>query len=79
MRTLFGSERRVSFAETAPDANELLHSPQTPRATTARGETEVFHLKLIAIDWAGVGGTVEAVNAACQKALPWGGETPPPE
>lgn len=32
MRTLFGSERGVSFAETAPDANELLHSPQTPRA-----------------------------------------------
>ena len=39
------------------------------RATTAAGETEVFHLKIIADDWAGIGGTVEAVNAAGQKAL----------
>ncbi len=39
------------------------------RATTAAGETEVFHLKIIADDWAGTGGTVEAVNAADQKAL----------
>ena len=39
------------------------------RATTKTGETQIFHLKLIAIDWAGTGGTVEAVNAACQKAL----------
>jgi hypothetical protein len=39
------------------------------RATTAAGETEVFHLKIIADDWAGIGGTVEAVNADDQKAL----------
>jgi hypothetical protein len=37
------------------------------RATTAAGETEVFHLKIIADDWAGTGGTVKAVNAADQK------------
>ena len=37
------------------------------RATTAAGETDVFHLKIIADDWAGIGGTVEAVNAADQK------------
>lgn len=37
------------------------------RATTATGETEVFNLKLIADDWAGTGGTVEAVNAGNQK------------
>ncbi len=37
------------------------------RATTATGETEVFHLKIIADDWAGIGGTVEAVTAAAQK------------
>ncbi len=37
------------------------------RATTAAGETEVFNLKLIADDWAGTGGTVEAVNAGNQK------------
>lgn len=49
------------------------------RATTATGETEVFNLKIIADDWAGTGGTVEAVKAACQKALQWGGEIPPPE
>ena len=49
------------------------------RATTAAGETEVFNLKLIAIDWAGTGGMVEAVNAACQKALQGGGKTPPHE
>ena len=49
------------------------------RATTAAGETEVFNLKIIADDWAGTGGTVEAVNAACQKALQGGGKTPPPE
>lgn len=49
------------------------------RATTATGETEVFNLKVIADDWAGTGGTVEAVKAAGQKALPWGGETPSPE
>ena len=49
------------------------------RATTATGETEVFHLKLIADDWAGTGGTVEAVSAACQKALQGGGKTPPHE
>jgi hypothetical protein len=49
------------------------------RATTATGETEVFHLKLIADDWAGTGGTVEAVKAAGQKALQGGGKTPPPE
>jgi len=49
------------------------------RATTAAGETEVFHLKIIADDWAGIGGTVEAVNAAGQKALQWGGKTPPRE
>ena len=49
------------------------------RATTAAGETEVFHLKIIADDWAGIGGTVEAVNAAGQKALQGGGKTPPHE
>jgi hypothetical protein len=49
------------------------------RATTAAGETEVFNLKIIADDWAGVGGTVEAVNAADQKALQGGGKTPPHE
>mgnify|MGYP000908286891 FL=1 len=37
------------------------------RATTATGETEVFNLKIIADDWAGTGGTVEAVKAADQK------------
>jgi hypothetical protein len=37
------------------------------RATTKTGETEVFHLKLIADDWAGTGGTVEAVKAADRK------------
>ncbi len=30
------------------------------RATTATGETQVFHLKLIAEDWAGPGGRVQA-------------------
>jgi len=49
------------------------------RATTATGETEVFHLKIIAHDWAGTGGTVEAVKAADRKALQGGGEIPPPE
>lgn len=49
------------------------------RATTATGETEVFHLKIIADDWAGIGGTVEAVNAAGQKELQGGGKTPPHE
>lgn len=29
------------------------------RATTVTGETQVFHIKLIAIDWAGPGGIVE--------------------
>ncbi|HRH71636.1 hypothetical protein [Zoogloea sp.] len=29
------------------------------RATTLTGETQVFHIKLIAIDWAGPGGIVE--------------------
>ncbi|WP_296569727.1 hypothetical protein [Zoogloea sp.] len=29
------------------------------RATTVAGETQVFHLKLIALDWAGPGGIVE--------------------
>lgn len=33
------------------------------RAITATGETEIFHLKLIAEDWAGVDGKVEAVTA----------------
>ncbi|MBN9696207.1 MAG: hypothetical protein J0L85_10455 [Zoogloea sp.] len=33
------------------------------RAITATGETEIFHLKLIAEDWAGVEGKVEAVAA----------------
>jgi hypothetical protein len=33
------------------------------RAVTATGETEIFHLKLIAEDWAGVEGKVEAVAA----------------
>jgi len=33
------------------------------RAITATGETQVFHLKLIAEDWAGPGGKVEAVTA----------------
>jgi hypothetical protein len=47
------------------------------RATTATGETEVFHLKIIADDWAGTGGTVEAVNAAAQK-LPTEAQTPTP-
>lgn len=32
------------------------------RATTATGETEVFHLKLIALDWAGPEGSVEKVE-----------------
>jgi hypothetical protein len=45
------------------------------RATTATGETEVFHLKVIADDWAGIGGTVEAVNVADQK-LPTESQTP---
>ena len=49
------------------------------RAITKTGETQIFHLKLIAIDWAGTGGMVEAVNAACQKALQGGGKTPPHE
>lgn len=31
------------------------------RATTADGETQVFHLKLIAEDWAGPNGTIESV------------------
>ena len=47
------------------------------RATTATGETEVFNLKIIAEDWAGTGGTVEAVNAADQK-LPAESQTPTP-
>ncbi|KAB2968143.1 hypothetical protein [Zoogloea sp.] len=33
------------------------------RAITSTGETEIFHLKLIAEDWAGVEGKVEAVVA----------------
>ena len=49
------------------------------RAITKTGETQIFHLKLIAIDWAGTGGTVEAVKAADRKALQGGGEIPPPE
>ena len=32
------------------------------RATTKTGETQVFHLKLIALDWAGLGGIVEKVE-----------------
>lgn len=32
------------------------------RATTVAGETQVFHLKLIALDWAGPGGIVERVE-----------------
>lgn len=32
------------------------------RATTITGETQVFHLKLIALDWAGPGGIVEKVE-----------------
>jgi hypothetical protein len=46
------------------------------RATTATGETEVFHLKIIADDWAGTGGTVEAVNAADQKLSTESQQTP---
>lgn len=37
------------------------------RAITASGETEIFHLKLIAEDWAGVEGRVEAVAADFQS------------
>ena len=47
------------------------------RATTKTGETQIFHLKLIAIDWAGTGGTVEAVNAADRK-LSTESQTPTP-
>ncbi|MCA0184618.1 MAG: hypothetical protein LCH90_01270 [Proteobacteria bacterium] len=32
------------------------------RATTATGETQFFHLKLIALDWAGPKGSVEKVK-----------------
>jgi hypothetical protein len=46
------------------------------RATTAAGETEVFHLKIIADDWAGIGGTVEAVNVAGQKLPAESQQTP---
>lgn len=40
--------------------------PKTPPlwlATTATGKAQVFHLKIIAKDWAGPGGLVEPVKS----------------